>query len=651
MATSKLKRIAKLDDSVVKIKCPISQQEINERTLDYPVMTPFQFSKKYSDMLFKPVPITYKGIEYNIQMNFCSNPFCKLYGKDQLKFDSIKSKPSRYRLTGDKDSKHIACNPFEDTTESISLGCYSNPYSNWSIAEEIKRLATNDSVQDVEPEYNFHKPGCANIHSSPFEYPELFRKRGKSTGKSIKWQCKTCEKFTNVLPTRKENYQYHQKKNDIIPDLVKLLLSRVPIRRSCEILKVSPSTYYAKLEWVYKKCLEFLEVQEAKNFKTMKFDRIWLNADAMVYNLNNTRKRGSGGKNYEDVEVSQLPTYILVSGDSNSKYIFRADVSYDWNITQEQITRDTRELKEDHLQFYSCKNARYRFPFCPQYPTENDDQTYEHYIDDLIKYNMRSNYIEGMHVSTPYTAFAHYWLIKNTIKADKWRFVSDEDNVTMTTLYRVFSEEIRNGDALHFLCKIDKGKTIKVAFNEWAASRNKIRAWAKVRSIKLSPAGFTTIARDMLISEMNHHSFIKYKEVGGNLYPTWGKNPICHPLPAVDEGTRIVDCTCNVSGYTAEHLANLVLKVNNYAVNSFFQQIHRRLSILERPLVTARGDGKSYVYSNFNPRYAQYAITILRTYYNFCHTYKAIGGKNLTPAQQLGIANRKYNMNDIIYYK
>jgi hypothetical protein len=32
---------------------------------------------------------------------------------------------------------------------------------------------------------------------------------------------------------------------------------------------------------------------------------------------------------------------------------------------------------------------------------------------------------------------------------------------------------------------------------------------------------------------------------------------------------------------------------------------------MERPLVTARGDGKSYIYENFNPKYAQDANTIL----------------------------------------
>ncbi len=88
--------------------------------------------------------------------------------------------------------------------------------------------------------------------------------------------------------------------------------------------------------------------------------------------------------------------------------------------------------------------------------------------------------------------------------------------------------------------------------------------------------------------------------------------------------------------------------MNDNAINAFFQTVRRRLSILETPLVTARGDGKSYIYANFNPKYSQMGITILRTYYNFCLTFKT-NGKHETPAQRLGIASKVYSWEDIIY--
>jgi hypothetical protein len=42
------------------------------------------------------------------------------------------------------------------------------------------------------------------------------------------------------------------------------------------------------------------------------------------------------------------------------------------------------------------------------------------------------------------------------------------------------------------------------------------------------------------------------------------------------------------------------------------------------------------------------AITILRTYYNFCQPFNSNGVKQ-TPTQRIGIADKVYNWKDIIY--
>lgn len=91
--------------------------------------------------------------------------------------------------------------------------------------------------------------------------------------------------------------------------------------------------------------------------------------------------------------------------------------------------------------------------------------------------------------------------------------------------------------------------------------------------------------------------------------------------------------------------------MNDKATNAFLQQVRRRTSILERPLVTARGDGKSYIYANFNPGYAQYVVTILRTFYNFCLPFKSWDRVDATPAQRIGIADRRFEIEDILYFK
>jgi hypothetical protein len=132
-------------------------------------------------------------------------------------------------------------------------------------------------------------------------------------------------------------------------------------------------------------------------------------------------------------------------------------------------------------------------------------------------------------------------------------------------------------------------------------------------------------------------------------YRKWAEDPVKHPIPTRDKGFYKVDCKTDLSSLEPEEIADLVLNVSDYSTNVFIQQIRRRLSFLERPLVTARGDGKSYIYANFNPKYAQYALTILRPYYNFCETIKGLDGQELTPAQRLGIANKKFDIKDILY--
>jgi hypothetical protein len=123
----------------------------------------------------------------------------------------------------------------------------------------------------------------------------------------------------------------------------------------------------------------------------------------------------------------------------------------------------------------------------------------------------------------------------------------------------------------------------------------------------------------------HQHSFHKEVTTSTGTHLEYADNPIEHPLSTIDRGFRSVDCTTNLSSLEPKYIAALIMNVNDNATNTFIQHIRRRLSILERPLTTARGDGKSYIYSNFNPKYAQMALTILRTYYNFCFAFKSNG--------------------------
>ena len=639
-----------MDDDIVVVKSPIPPTEPSQRAKDYLILNPNQFAKKYGKQLFSPVSFRWNGLEHHIQYNFCTNPFCKWHGLPQVRFTNVKSKPSRYKLQGSSHSKTIKCNPDPiHPTKGMALDCHTVPLSNWSIGLEIERLARIETIKDWEPVYQFHKEGCHQSDKNPVEHSEFFYKQGKSKVGGQCWQCKSCKKKTNMLPSSKQSTTYHQQRNDILPMFTKLLLNKTPVSRTIDVLEIGVKTYYSKLEWVYRKCLEFLERYEKKPIQNKDFGTVWINSDKMIYYLNNVRKKGMGGSRYDEIENTQFPTHIVVSADVFSRYVLRADVAYDWDIKLEDIMLDTVLLKDDHLHEYARKHARLRINHFPQEPTDNDTQTLSEYRGELLKFQRRENYIEGLHTNSTYTSIAHFWHLKELLRGKEWRFITDRDSSLMTALFRVFSNEFRMSDAHHFLSLVDRTKSRKDAYNEFKQAKMELLSWGELSGNDTK--SLRKLAYLKLSETFQTHKFHHDITGGTNDYRVWANNPIEHPLASIDKGFHTVDCTTDLSSYEAGEIASMILNVSDNASNFFIQQIRRRLSTLERPLTTARGDGKSYIYSNFNPKYAQMALTILRTYYNFCFPYKTPDGEKLTPAQRLGITDKVFKINDIIYLR
>lgn len=87
---TKLKRIALRSDNLIQVEVPVSDAEINARKADYTLLAPNQFAKKYRSLLFHPVKLDWEGKIHQIQLNACTNPFCKWFGMPQERFELVK---------------------------------------------------------------------------------------------------------------------------------------------------------------------------------------------------------------------------------------------------------------------------------------------------------------------------------------------------------------------------------------------------------------------------------------------------------------------------------------------------------------------------------------------------------------------------------
>jgi len=644
----KIKRLSTYNDIDVYVEGPFSSAEIMQRDVEYKTLSPEAFQKKYISYINKPSKIGINGKAHSVQLNFCTQPFCKLYGLDQKRYTSLRSKPSRYKIIGSIDKSDYMWNDIPDPTiPGIFVSGTATAMSNWSICEEISRLIKINSVTPLKSKYKFHTGTCLSKATNPFDNPKDFHKRGKSTAGSQKYQCKECKKCTNVLPAISGGFNYHQRLDGILIDFAKDIMSHMPVRRTCEKLKIGSNTYYSKLEILYKRCLEFLELHETQAFKKINFDEIMINTDSLQYYLNNIRLKGKGKKPGEEDEMeSKLLTYLIASVDINSGYAFRSDIAYDFDINLRKLLFDTNDYHCDRSYPFLRKNNRLQYSYFPKFSRSvtrtitPKQEAYEESFFDRLKY------VEGCHVHYIYTAAAHLFLLKELTVSDKWHFVTDDDPVLKSTIFRIFKDEIKSKNSHYFICQYPPKLTLSEAGKRSFRTRNDLNRWAKLRG--LENEGVMEKARKYLEEYFDNYPI--YEFAPGTNYPTKSLGQIKSPLATKSEGERYIDFKTDTTNLSSEELARIVSKVSNFAVDNFFQELRRRVNLLERPLMTARGDGKSYIYANYNPRYAQYLVTIFRTFYNFCWT-KDTFGKRLTPAQKIGIADKAYTIKDIIYFK
>ena len=65
---------------------------------------------------------------------------------------------------------------------------------------------------------------------------------------------------------------------------------------------------------------------------------------------------------------------------------------------------------------------------------------------------------------------------------------------------------------------------------------------------------------------------------------------ILYPLPYKDEGNRYINCITDLSDLNSYQLAEILYGIYLRSINTFFNQIRRKVSILERHLLGGIGE-------------------------------------------------------------
>ena len=215
----------------------------------------------------------------------------------------------------------------------------------------------------------------------------------------------------------------------------------------------------------------------------------------------------------------------------------------------------------------------------------------------------------------------------------KWGFFIDQDSGLRAACLSAFHDEIRNRTADAFYVRITKDMTVDEKRHRYSDAKALFEQ-AKIANPGLKPQAVKLMLIKERLACMTSHG-------------KWQDQWLDHPFPTMSEPEKAVAYLTDLGDYDEDHKAWLYNKASLHGVDSFFNQVRRRLSLLERPIHSKSNKGRIWNgYSPYNPGNVAKVLDIMRTVHNYILTGK--DGK--TPAERLGLAQAPLDYEDIIYF-
>lgn len=569
----------------------------------------------------------------SIQVNFCKNPGCGNYGV-----------PARSTIRRGGTGGGKVQDGYELTSASPMIpllrchGCGEQPpiKSNTAILEERTRFL---AALSPRKEPSCPDETCAH-HGTPVSAGTAFYQSfGLTHSGSRRYRCKACKKTFAVGKATTGHKTPHKNRT-----IFSLLMNKSPMRRICEVAAVDPKTLYGKLDFLYRQCLYFNADREGRLRDGMPIRRLYLGCDRQDYVVNWNRQE----------DRRNVVLHAIGTADNETRYVFGMHLNFDATLDAEVVEEEARQAGD-----YDTKPPFRRHARCwlkGDYAVALNRSAGRGMSRAALRKQIEATYADaeqredvevsetqdtdrrlptkGMQIHAEYTLYGHFFYLKMLFGGvEKLRFFLDQDSGMRAACLAAFQPEVQARKADAFYVRIAKDLTIDEKRAAIAASRD-VFATARGEHQGLSDAQLKLLLIKERIAQM--------ATLG-----RWKDRWLSHPFPNMSEPEKAVCYLTDVNDYDDDHLAWLYNKASLHAIDCFFMQVRRRLSILERPISTASRAGRTwYGYSAYNPETIVKILGIFRTFYNYC----LAGQDGKTPAMRLGLAKGKLALEDITYF-
>lgn len=581
----------------------------------------------------------------DLQVNFCKNIRCAAFGVPE----------SLHRT---KRSKGQAAQPGDYSRSGAGLkvtgmkcgvcGSYMPIRNNLAILEELARLTAH--TQD-KPAPSCPHEDCDNF-GSPVTEAGLYARFGKTKVGTPRWRCNSCKRTfsSDGAPLLRQRMAHKNR------DVFMLLVNKAPIRRIAEVTGLDPKTVYGKLQFIGRQCQAFAGERERKLLEGMALPKMYLAADRQTHNVNWSNRRDR-----RNVQLS-----AIASADLSSGYVFGFGLNFDPLLDPEVVEREAAALGDPAKfepfrrfarvwleQDYAAAVAK-----SADRPSKKRRGRVELGREDAaLEAEIASAYAEakgredveatettskdtalpalGMLIKEQYTMHGHFQLLARMLAgAEKVRMFLDQDSGIRAAFFGAFAERIKERTADGWYVSVLKDAT------NFQKERSVQQAKAR---LKAAAALYPTLSKDDLLIAL-----MREEMGGGKKLGQFDDRWLAHPSPSMSEPAKKVCWLTDMSDYDEEHAARLYLKASLHAVDRFFMQTRRLLSLAERSLVTASADRRVWHgYSAYRPENLARVLEIFRVYYNYCK----VGKDKKTPAMRLGLARAPIAVEDVLYFR
>lgn len=597
------------------------------------------------------VPPTAAGV----QVNFCKSPLCANFcvsptprakwERRAAAEDGSKALPGLgdYRLAGRGNRRaSLICDLCK---ESMPLS------SNLAIAEELLRIS---AYLDPEP------VGCPNEDCTCKSAGVV--KYGVNRHGTPRYQCRGCKKvFAHGGKSTKR-----QRKTHINRDVFQQLMNSVPLRRIIKMNGISPSTLYSKLEFIHQQCQAFVSARERQLPTKADLGARYLTTDRQKLIVN-----WSSRKDRRNTILLSMATADLQTG-----YVLGVHVNYDAEMDIDHVYEDCKKIGDDKL---TRPYRRYARVWLPEDYESADGRASDvkatklraslsgvtpslaltglsAAIDAMYAQTLAREDVEAEtpspHIRTPaqgmllheqVVMFAHMQFVSRMLnKAERLVCFMDQDSGLRGAFMAAMGERVKSGTAEGFYVN---HADLPIDAKHAAIAKSKKRLQEVI-------AEHPGMSEQDAALELGRQQ-LRYMTKHG----AWNDYWFGHPLADPREPEKHVCWLTNrkplsddpeTRALELEGVLDLYMKATLTAVDRFFMQVRRAITVAERGIASASADGRVWFGKNaYNPLNLVMLLEVFRVYFNYCE----VGQDKKTPAMRLGLARGPVSPEDILYYR